>query len=299
VYISDFRLHQPNTLAEAVGFLESSKDAVLLAGGTDLLVDLKQGKRTHQDVVSLTRIPELREIAVQQGTLTIGACVTVDQLMHSQVIREHCFAISEAATTIATDQIRNVATVGGNLCTAASCADTAPILMVLGADVEIVGSGGQRTLPLAEFMVDHRRTALKNGEILRKVLVPIPTKGTGAAFQKFGLRQAANISVASVAAMVRVANARCEDARFVMGAVAPTPRISATATPLLKGKPLSDISEGSPLADQAGQAVADDAEPIDDLRGSAAFRREITAVLARRALAVALRRAGEGSGGGR
>jgi CO/xanthine dehydrogenase FAD-binding subunit len=299
VYISDFRFHRPDTLAEAFRFLESSEDGVLLAGGTDLLVDLKRGKRFHQDIISLTRIPELGEITVRQNRLLIGACVTHNQLLHSSVIREHSSAIGEAAATIATEQIRNVATVGGNLCTAASCADTAPILIALGAEVEIVGSREQRTLPLAEFFVDHRRTALEKGEVLKSVIVPIPPPATGAAFEKFGLREAANISVASVAAMIRMTGERCEDACFVMGAVAPTPRVSANAAQLLQGRSLAEISEGSPLAEQAAQAVADDAEPIDDIRGSAAFRREITAILARRALALALGRACEGSRGGR
>jgi carbon-monoxide dehydrogenase medium subunit len=299
VYISDFQFHRPDTLAEALQLLEAKKNGVLLAGGTDLLVDLKQGKRSHQDIISLTRITELGEITVQQGRLLIGPCVTHNQLLHSPVIQQHCSAISEAAATIATEQIRNVATVGGNLCTAASCADTAPILIALGAEIEIVASRGERKLPLAEFFVDHRRTALEKGEILRRIVVPTLPPRTGAAFKKFGLREAANISVASVAVMIRISGERCEDARFVMGAVAPTPKISANAARLLRGKSTGEISQGGSLAAEAGQAVADDADPIDDIRGSAAFRREITAILARRALAMALGRAAQAAGGGR
>ena len=296
MYISDFRYHRPETLDEAVRILNDSPDGVLLAGGTDLLVDLKQGKRWHQDVISLTRVEELGSICIHGDTLVIGATVTHNQLIHSPLVREHCFALSEAAESIATEQIRNTATVGGNLCTAASCADTAPILMALGSSLEIVGKPGQRTLPLADFFVDHRTTALEHGEVLSAIVVPIPARGVGAAYEKFGLRQAANISVASVAVMVRVQDEQVVEARFVMGAVAPTPRISARAYAVVKGQPTAELSQGGELMKQVGQAVAADADPIDDLRGTAEFRREITETLTQRALSTALNRATEHGG---
>ncbi|UCD24475.1 MAG: xanthine dehydrogenase family protein subunit M [Gemmatimonadota bacterium] len=296
MHISDFRYHRPATLDEAVQLLNDSTDGVLLAGGTDLLVDLKQGKRSHQDVISLTRLPELESIDVVGNSLVIGAMVTHNQLVHSATIREHCNAISEAAESIATEQIRNAATVGGNLCTAASCADTAPILIALGAAVEIVNKQGSRTLPLSEFFVDHRTTALARGDVLSAIVVPLPPPGVGAAYEKFGLRQAANISVASVAVTVHVQEERVAAARFVMGAVAPTPKISPRAYSLVKGQTVADLLSSRALTEEVGAAVAADAEPIDDLRGTAQFRREIVAVLARRSLAKALSRA-MGSGG--
>ena len=291
MFIADFRYHRPETLDEAVRLINDSAKGVLLAGGTDLLVDLKQGKRSYQDVISLTRVTELGSIRVDGDTLVIGATVTHNQLVHSPVIREHCDAISEAAESIATEQIRNTATVGGNLCTAASCADTAPILMALGSAVEIVGKSGKRTVALGDFFVGHRSTALARGEILTAIHVPVPTAGMGAAYEKFGLRQAANISVASVAVMVSVQDDRVAEARFVMGAVAPTPKISARAYAAIKGQAVADLLPGSRLTKQVGEAVAADAEPIDDLRGTADFRREITEVLAQRALTKALNRA--------
>jgi len=291
MYISDFRYHRPETLDEAVRLINDSPDGVLLAGGTDLLVDLKLGKRAYQDVISLTRVQELGSICTRGDALVIGATATHNQLIHSPLIHEYCYAIVEAAESIATEQIRNTATVGGNLCTAASCADTAPILMALGSSLEIVGESGQRALPLADFFVDHRTTALEHGEVLSAIVVPIPARGVGAAYEKFGLRQAANISVASVAVMVRVQDDRVVEARFVMGAVAPTPRISARAYAVVKGQPIAELLHGGVLAKQVGQAVAADADPIDDLRGTAEFRREIIETLAQRALATALSRA--------
>lgn len=292
VYISDFRYHRPETIEEALGLLSASSDGVPLAGGTDLLIDLKQGKRSHRDVISLTHIRDLSTIGVQQERLHVGSTVTHNELIRASLIREHCHAISEAAGTIATEQIRNVATVGGNLCTAASCADTAPILIALDAEIELAGSHGRRTLALADFFLDHRRTALERGELLTKIIVPLLPRGTGAAFKKFGLRAAANITVASVAAVVRISGGHCEDARFVMGAVAPIPTVSTHAADLIRGKAIAEISEDR-LLEQVGHAVADDARPIDDIRGSRAFRRDITAVLARRALTEALARARE------
>jgi CO/xanthine dehydrogenase FAD-binding subunit len=290
MHIADFHYHRPGTLDEALQLLDAKPDGVLLAGGTDLLVDLKQGKRFHPDVISLTRIPDLGTIEVQDGSVFIGAAVTHNQFLHSPLIQQCCPAVGEAAQTIGTEQIRNTATVGGNLCTAASCADTAPILIAHGAGIEIVGNEGRRTMPLAEFFVDHRQTALERGEILTKIIVPIPLPGTGAAFEKFGLRGASNISVASVATMVRVADGHCTEACFVMGAVAPTPKVSVRAAELVQGRTISAIADDPSLLERVGQAVADDAAPIDDIRGTAEFRREITATLAQRALTAALRR---------
>jgi carbon-monoxide dehydrogenase medium subunit len=293
MHIADFHYHRPATLDEALFLLDTKPDGVLLAGGTDLLVDLKQGKRFHPDVISLTRIPDLGTIEVQDGSLFIGAGATHNQIVHSPLIQQLCAAVGEAAQTIGTEQIRNTATVGGNLCTAASCADTAPILIALGAGIEIVGREGRRTMPLAEFFIDHRQTALEKGEILTTIIVPIPLPGTGAAFEKFGLRGASNISVASVAAMVRAIDGNCTEACFVMGAVAPTPRVSTHAAELLQGQPIAAIADDSSLLEQVGKAVADDAAPIDDIRGTAEFRRSILTTLAQRALTAALRRVNE------
>jgi CO/xanthine dehydrogenase FAD-binding subunit len=160
------------------------------------------------------------------------------------------------------------------------------MLIALGAEAVLSGFEKERTIALGRFFTDHRTTALERGEILTRIVLPIPLRGTGAAYKKFGLRQAANISVASVAAMIRLVDGVCEDACFVMGAVAPTPKIAQGAIGLVKGKPISDLSEES-----VGEAVAEEADPIDDIRGSARFRREVTAVLARRAFSEALVRA--------
>jgi carbon-monoxide dehydrogenase medium subunit len=288
MFISDFIYHRPETLEEACDILDACQDGVLLAGGTDLLVDLKQGTRRHHEVVSLTSIDDLKTIYMEDDALIIGAGATVKQLVRSPLLREHCPAIGEAAGTIGTEQIRNTATVGGNLCTAASCADTAPTLIAYGAEVELVNSRGRRRLSLRDFFTDHRTTALEKAEILSRIFVNIPPPRTGAAYKKHGLRGAANISVASVAARVQIEDDRCTDACFVMGAVAPIPKISNKAIAIVKGKSVSELAT---FSSAVGRAVAEDAEPIDDIRGSAAYRREVTATMAARAFTEALDRA--------
>jgi CO/xanthine dehydrogenase FAD-binding subunit len=293
VYIPDFRYHQPSTVGEACRILDASQDAALLAGGTDLLVELKQGKRRSRDVVSLTKIRELQSISVEGETLSIGAVVTQNQLIASPLVREHCPALGEAAAAIATEQIRNTATIGGNLCTAASCADSAPILIALDAEIELAGNRGERCLPLQEFFIGHRATVLEKGEILTRVLVPMPAPGTGAAYEKFGLRGSASVAVASVAVRVGLEKGICRRACFVMGAVAPTPKISRGAAELVEGRAASELAANEVLLETVGRVAAADAEPIDDLRGSGAYRRALVAVLARRALLDALGRCEE------
>jgi carbon-monoxide dehydrogenase medium subunit len=297
MYIPDFRYHRPETLGEVCRILETSEGALLLAGGTDLLVDLKQGKRRPEDVVSLSGIPELRSIHLEDGRLSIGATATHAQLAASPLLEEHCPAICEAARTIATEQIRNTATVGGNLCTAASCSDTAPVLIALDADVELVSGAKSRALPLRDFFLFHKKTALREAEVLARIVVPLPQPGTGAAYRKFGLREAAAVAVASVAARVRIEEEICADASVVLGAVAPTPRIARRATELLVGKAAGELETGGENLGAVARAAMEESEPIDDLRGSVEFRRNLVGTLTERAVAAALQRATEGQKG--
>ncbi len=262
-----------------------------MAGGSDLLVDLKQGKRRPEDVVSLARVPELRSIDLEEDRLSIGAAVTHARLAGSPLLDSHAPAICEAARTIATEQIRNTATVGGNLCTAASCSDTAPVLIALEAGLELVSRGKTRTLPLGEFFLFHKQTALRQEEVLARILVPLPAPGSGAAYRKFGLREAASVAVASVAARVRIEEGVCADARVVLGAVAPTPRIARRAAELLVGRSVGELGAGGAILGEVGRAAMDESEPIDDLRGSAAYRRHLVRTLTERAVRGAIERA--------
>lgn len=286
--ITDFKYFRPKSLMEALALLEQSNDAALMAGGTDLLVEIKKGLRHHENIISLSDIEELKALGEDGTMVHIGAAVTHNELVASPMIREKIPALSYAAAKIGSEQIRNKGTVGGNICTAASCCDLGPVLVALEAVVEIKSSKGKREVPLKDFFIFHRRTVLAKGELVTRVSVPIPKPGAGVYFEKFGLREAAAVSVASVAARVRLQNGVCEDACIVIGAVAPTPKISQGAVNLLLGKSQPQFEEGSALLDQVGNAAAEDAIPIDDIRGGATYRRDILKALTRRAVTKAI-----------
>ncbi len=282
MHISDFKYHKPGTIKQACDLLNGIEEPGLLAGGTDLLVEMKLGTRSHSDIISLTGIKELSSIRIKEGKIYIGACATHNDILHSPELVKHCPSLCDTARNIATEQIRNTATVGGNLCTAASCCDMAPILMALDAEIEITSSAGSRILPLREFFTDHRKTDLKNSEILTGIILKIPSKDTSACYKKHGLRNAASIAVASVACMIRAEKQTCSEAAIVLGAVSPTPRMSMKAGDLLKGMNIEELDEDQ--LKKIGEAAASEAEPIDDIRGTAEYRIELVKVLTVRAI---------------
>jgi carbon-monoxide dehydrogenase medium subunit len=286
--LPDFTYHKPETLKEAIRLLEESNDNVLMAGGTDLLVELKKGLRNHEHVISLSGIAVLKMISKNDHEIFIGSGITHNELIASAIISADLPALADAASKIGSDQVRNSGTIGGNLCTAASCCDTAPILIALNARLEIADTTGVRTLPLKDFFVFNKKTILKKGEIVTRIIIPRLSEETGAHYEKFGLREAGSISVVSVAAMVKLHEGTVTDGCIVIGAVAPQPKISNAATGLLKDKKVSDLFESSPVLDEIGQAAADDSIPIDDIRGGAKYRRDILKVLTRRAIVKAI-----------
>ena len=290
MYISDFNYHQASSVQEACNILSESPDGSPLAGGTDLLVEMKRGLRHHRDIVSLTAIADLKSIYQNADNLFIGAGVTHNETFSSPVIKEAFPAISEAASTIGTDQVRNRGTIGGNLCTGASCCDMAPILMALNANVEICSSTNTRTMPLQEFFIFHRETRLQKGEIMTKIIVPRAKTSSSACFEKFGLREAASISVASVAVAIRQNEGLCADVCIVIGAVAPVPKISTAANDVLTGKEISGLSKDSSLLEQVCEAAAADSLPIDDIRAKAEYRKNLIKVLTKRAIVRAISR---------
>ncbi len=291
MYISDFNYFRPGSLKEAIALLVNSNDAVPLAGGTDLLVEIKQGLRHHKDIVSLNDIEELKIISEDDEGIFLGAGITHNELLSSTVIKKKFPAIAQAASKIGCHQIRNKGTIGGNLCTAASCCDLGPVLMTLNAHVEIASSIKTMTVPITDFFVFHRKTILQKGELVTRIFVPHPEPGSGLHFEKFGLRDAAAVSVASVAVMVKLRQDICEDACIVIGAVAPTPKISNRSIEIIKGKNITQLSEHSQILKKAGNAAAEDAVPIDDIRGGAKYRRDLLKVLTRRAIMNALAQA--------
>jgi carbon-monoxide dehydrogenase medium subunit len=261
--------------------------ARLLAGGTDLLVDLKINRFEAEHVVSLNRIPGLSGVSAGAGGVRIGALTTVADLAASPIVGERFPAILDATKDMGGPQIRNMATVGGNIANAVPSADLPPALIALRARVTLWSRGGERVIPLEDFFLGPRRTVRRVHEILTEIFVPDPPARCGAAYQRFSLREANALAVAGVAASLKLGGeGLVEEARVCLCAVAPTPKLVPEAEKLLLGAALDDASLG-----RAAAAAMNACEPISDVRGSAEFRRELVGVLTRRALIAARERA--------
>ena len=286
--LSQIRLHQPRTLAEALKFLRDLDDARLLAGGTDILVDLKEDLDPSRHLISLQMIEELKGIEERDGHIRIGALVTPNEIASHNLIKRCLPALAGAAASMASHQIRSLATIGGNIASAVPSADLPPSQIAAGARVKLICSEDVREIPLLEFFLGPRMTVCREEEILTDVLIPFPKPGTGISYQKVMLREANALAVASVAAGITLKGARIGAASLVLGAVAPTPLPAVAASEFLKGKePSEDVFR------QASGLAQEESQPISDIRGSVWYRREIVSVLTRRALQEALERAKE------
>lgn len=277
--LPEFDLLHPKTVPEALAML-AEEGALPIAGGTNVVVDLRAGKRRPQALVEVARLPGLRGVRRENGHLVIGGGTTISDLLSDPLIAQHAPALREAAAVFANPLIRNRATVAGNLVDASPAADTAPPLLVVAAEVELASQSGTRRVSLADFLVGVRKTLRRPDELLTAVRFPVPPEGSASAFQKVGLRKADAISVLSVAvAVTRNAAGRCTGARIALGALAPRPLRATEAETLLTGEPLTPamIIEAARLAGEA-------ARPIDDIRGSTGYRREVTEVIVRRLL---------------
>ena len=289
-----FEYFAPGTVREAAEVLQAHPQAKLLAGGTDLLVQMKERARTPDTLVDIRRIPGANELCFDSKTgLSIGAAVTMRQVELMPAAQMHCAGLAEGARVVGSFQIRNLATIVGNICNAAPSADTAPGLIVQGAQVKIAGPDGLREMPVENFMTGPGRTALETGEFVTGIRVPAPSPRTGSAYVRHTPRGAMDIAMVGVGAAVTLAprTRDCQDARIVLGAVAPTPLRARAAERLLKGQRLTET-----LIAEAAEAAAEEARPISDVRGSAAFRREMVRVLTARMVAAASGNAQDRSG---
>ncbi len=290
MYVPDIELHETDTLEQAAAAMaRHAPDARLLAGGTDLLVDLKTGRVRVGHLVSINRIEALRGISETGGHLRIGALATITQLDRSPIVRARFSPILDATRKMAAPQVRNVATVGGNIASAVPSADLPPILTAMNAAVVLWSAKGERTVPLDAFFVGPRQTVLRDDEVLTAILVPKPPPRFGAAYARFQLRDGNAIAVAAVAASLLLGDGNTvRDARVVLGAVAPVPMLVEAAGAALAGRPPDEEA-----FHRAADAAMEAAEPISDIRGSADFRREIVGVLTQRASRTAWQRARE------
>jgi carbon-monoxide dehydrogenase medium subunit len=278
--VRNFEFHQPRSLTEASKMLLAlGPGAMLYAGGTDIIPRMKLKKIRPDHLVNLKRIPGLAGINLRGNMLSIGALTTFNDVIFSDVVKRHLPILAEVSRNIASHQVRNLATVGGNLCNAAPSADSAPILMALGAALNIYSTKGRRQVRLEDFFKGPGRTALKPGEIVTHILVKKPRATVGCAYVKHEIRQALEIAIAGVAVMLDFSGEKCRDAKVVIGACAPTPLRAGKAELLLVGTSVSE-----PDIEKAAKAAAQEISPIDDVRGSAAYRREMTVVCLKRAI---------------
>ena len=267
---------------------EHGATAKILAGGTDLLVELKDTQRPPGVVVDISRAQDLKGISLTEVGLRIGALATHGEIMRSAAIRDLCPALVEAAHSIGAVQTRNLGTIGGNLMTCVPSMDSGPALIALEAQVTVAGPDGQRRMPLSDLFVGPRRTSLVSGELLMEIVIPKPNVGKPAAFQKFGLRKGQALALVNVAASLWVDRDRTAFVapRIALGAVAPTVIRAPRAEAFLDGRAVTPEA-----MDEAGRIAATEAKPISDFRASADYRRDLIAVLVKRTLATAYERA--------
>jgi len=285
-----FEYFAPQSLAEAIAlFGEKGEGGRALAGGTDLVPQIKEGGKIPLPayVVSLRHLPELRGIGFSESDgLRIGAGVTMAELAESPLVRERYPALADGAGVVGSVQTMNMATVGGNVCNAAPSADTAPPLLAYEALAAIAGPDGERELPLAEFWLGPNATALRPGELLRELRLPVPPPNSGDVYVRRTPRKQMDIAVVGVAVLLTLDGDRIERARIALGAVAPTPVRAGQAEAALEGQLVSES-----LFAKAAEAAAAEARPISDQRGSAEFRRHLVRVTTERCLHESARRA--------
>ena len=272
-----FEFYEPTTLAEA-SRLFAAEHAQLLAGGTDLVIGMKALTETPQSVISLQKIPGLAGITTEaDNSISIGAMTKVREVELSADIQQHHTALAEGATEIGSIQIRNLATIGGNIAHASPAADTVAGLLVADAQVDIAGADGERTVPINELFTGPGQTVLTPGEIITRFRLPSPTSGSH--YIKHKIREVMDLAFIGVAAAVNLDNGTITAARIGLAAVAPTPIRATEAENLLNGN-----APTAELLAQAGEAAAAVTTPISDLRCSAEHRREMVDVLTRRTL---------------
>ena len=288
-----FEYFEPSTLPEAVSLLERFNGrACILAGGTDLLVEIKERIRLPDHVINIKKVPGLNHLTYDpDGGLKIGSLATLREVERSSVVIEKYAGLYQAARELGSIQVRNRATVAGNICRASPSADTLPPLIADNATIDTYGPNGERTIPMDNFFTGPGKTVLSSGEILTQITVPSPPPNTGKVYLKLGRRAAMELATVGVAVTLTLDQDRCRSIGIVLASVAPTPLRATEAEEILVGEPLSED-----IMEKAAQAARDQCRPISDVRGSADYRREMVRVLTRRALRMAMAMAAANEG---
>ncbi len=288
--MKDFEYCTPKTLREAVSLLaEKGEDARVMAGGTDLIVQLRGKRFQPQRIIDVKNIPELNELSFgSRKGLVIGASVPCWRMYNHAEVAQRYPGLIDSASIIGGIQIQGRATFGGNLCNASPSADSTPILIAHSAVCNVIGPEGKRSIPAGEFCIAPGKNALKAGELLVSMQMPANKKNQGSHYQRFIPRNEMDIAVVGVGSWVELANRGKEfkSAHIALGAVGPTPIVARAASEALVGQAVSD--EAIAAAAEAAKAAA---SPISDMRGPAEFRTHLVGVLVKRTLQGAIARA--------
>jgi carbon-monoxide dehydrogenase medium subunit len=280
-----FEYHAPTSLREALNLLAKyGGKARVFAGGTDLLVSMKKREVLPEHLINLKGIAKLKGIHDGKEGVKIGALVTLGEIEHSKTIRDKFGVLWDAAQVMASRQIRNLGTIGGNLCSAQPSADTAPPLIVLNASVEIISSKGKRKVPVEKFFKGPGESVLKPSEILTQIMIPNPLKKSGGVYLKLMRRAAMDLAQVGVAACLSADSEKktCTGVRIALGAVGSTPLRALKAEQVLLNRELNET-----LGKEAGKIAAREANPRSSLRASKEYRREMIEVLTKRAVMTA------------
>ncbi len=287
--MTNFEYVRPRSLEEALEFLDShGSETKILAGGTDLVVDLRAGAVAPRHVLDVGHLPELKGIAHTGGEVTVGAAVTLAEIESSGVLKAHAPTLQKSALTFASRQIRNVATIGGNLVNAVPSADGAIPLIALDGKVRLYGPKGQRTMDLGRFFLGPGQCDVQEAEILAEIVIPPLAPRTGGAYVKHGRREAMELPMLGVGVLFALDEdlLTCTKARICLGVAAPTPFRALEAEKYLTGKPVTEE-----VLAEAGRIAGGESRVRDSIRGVAWYRREMVGVLVKRMGLTALERA--------
>lgn len=276
-----FQYMRPGSLQEALDLLAGNANAAVLAGGTDLVPNMREGIQAPSTVIDIKAIEGLDRITFDGKTLDIGALVTFADLIDSEVIMDHFPVIFETAKTVASTAIRNRATLAGNICSAVPCMDSGPLLLAYETEMNVTGPGGKRTVPAAQWFKGNRKSDLKPGEILISISIPLPAETHAGCYVKLGRYHGEDLAQASVLVLCLPGNRY----RVAFGSVGPVPLRAKQIEALLNGNPLNDG-----LLESARILVPEEIAPITDIRASREYRMHMSQVMLVRALNAAAER---------
>lgn len=280
--LKKFEFFSPNSLKEVLQLMRKDGDKLkVIAGGTDLLVQMKDKLIAPEKVVNLLNVPELSGMNKNGKGLRVGALTKHADLESAPEVKEGWGILADAAHKVGSPQIRNLGTMGGNLCNASPAADTAPALLVLEAEAILVSQRGKRRIPLESFFTGPGMTVMEKDEILQEIFIPeVPANSLGA-YLKLGRRKSLDLALVSVAVLLTVdcGSGICQRARVALGAVSPMPMRAKETEKFLEGKELKES-----LIREAGEVAQKECRPISDIRATAEYRREMVKVLAERAI---------------